>query len=110
MANTALPLLFQKAFTIDLNSRHGSVLAIGEIVKSLSTIAQSEEKNLTDFISEDSLKQCEDLIPLFQERLYFRGMGGELMKQACSNFIENCALAKLPVHGKNITGKINSRH
>lgn len=105
MINTALPLLFQKSLTIDLNSRHGSVLGIGEIARALSEVAKSKDVNLKDFIGPELLSNYENLIGIFQERMYFRGLGGELMKQACSSFIENCSLAKLPLHNKQVISK-----
>lgn len=105
MIKTALPLLFQKAHLIDLNSRHGSVLAIGEVMYALSAVVISNKTNLKDCIGDELLEKCENLIPTYQERLFFRGMGGELMKQACSSFIGNCSLARLPLHGKSVIGE-----
>lgn len=103
MFQIALPQLFTKAKTIDLNARHGAVLAIGEILNSLSTVARDK------FIENELLDDCKTLIPIFQERLYFRGLGGELMRQACSSFIQNCSLAKLPFHGLGVIGKLERR-
>ncbi|XP_030759284.1 tubulin-specific chaperone D [Sitophilus oryzae] len=89
MVAKVLPILFRKTETIDLNCRHGAVLAIGEIIHALSKISP---------LSDNHLQSVKNLIPQFQEKLYFRGLGGELMKQACSDFIGKCCLAKLPLH------------
>lgn len=109
MINTALVQLFAKTKTIDLNARHGAVLAIGEIFKALSTIAHNEQKTtLQNLIGNELLDYSKLLIPTFQERLYFRGLGGELMRQACSTFIQNCSLAQMPFHGSDVIGNINN--
>lgn len=100
----SIPRLFDKVNSIDLNARHGAVIAIGEILHSLSIVCQSENKNFNELIGH-LLEKIKDLIPRFRERLYFRGMGGELMKQACCDFIEKCSLAHVPFHGMEIIGK-----
>lgn len=94
-----LPELFAKAKTIDLNARHGAVLAIGEIFKALAA------ENKSSCIGNELFEECKNLIGFFQERLYFRGLGGELMRQACSNFIQNCSIAKVPFHNSDVIGK-----
>lgn len=99
MITTVLPQLFSKAKTIDLNARHGSVLAIGEIFKAL------EVENKKSEIGNDLYEECKNLVGFFEERLYFRGLGGELMRLACSNFIQNCSLAKMPFHNSDVIGK-----
>ncbi|KAJ8961404.1 hypothetical protein NQ318_014649 [Aromia moschata] len=102
MVETVLPTLFEKTKSIDLNSRQGAVLAIGEIIYALSKIAKGDSKNIKSVLTEDLLNKTKELIPLFRERHYFRGLGGELMKQACSDFIANCSLASLPFHHNSI--------
>ncbi|XP_066141125.1 tubulin-specific chaperone D [Euwallacea fornicatus] len=89
-----LPKLFEKTESIDLNCRHGAVIAVGQIVYALSVLGDSSELRLTDAL----LGKIKDLIPKFRDNLYFRGLGGELMKQACADFIEKCSLSKLPYH------------
>lgn len=104
MVASVLPKLFEKTNTIDLNSRHGSVLAIGEIMNALAIIAKSKNNRIEDLITNE-LRECvKSLVPQFRERHYFRGLGGELMRQACSDFIKNCSLASMPFHDDPIAG------
>ncbi|KAF7283125.1 hypothetical protein GWI33_001275 [Rhynchophorus ferrugineus] len=84
-----LPVLFEKTESIDLNCRHGAVLSIGHIVNAVFPLCK---------LSNDLLLKVKKLIPQFQEKFYFRGLGGELMKQACCDFIERCSMVKLPFH------------
>ncbi|XP_018322258.1 tubulin-specific chaperone D [Agrilus planipennis] len=102
MAKKVLPSLFEKATSIDLNSRHGAILAIGEILLALSRLSEDKGVKMEDLVTVETFKQVECLIRNFQERLYFRGMGGELMRQACSNLIEKCSLAHMPFHNTKV--------
>lgn len=42
------------------------------------------------------------IVPIFKERQQFRGIGGELLKQACSVYIESCSNAALPIPDETI--------
>lgn len=99
-----LPELFNKSSSIDLNCRHGSVLAIGEVLYALSNVAKTKGVKIDDYIGTTLIENTRKLIPLFKEKLYYRGIGGELMKQASSDFIQKCSLAQLPFHKDDITG------
>ncbi|KAF5295539.1 hypothetical protein FQR65_LT10402, partial [Abscondita terminalis] len=95
---TVLPDLFKKTVSIDLNVRHGAVLAIGECVYAISKIAENQKRLIDIMLGNEIVELIKAMIPNFQERFYFRGMGGELMRQACCNFIEKCSLARMPFH------------
>lgn len=105
MIDVVLPELFKKIESIDLNCRHGSVLATGEIIYALSKIWKSSNRNMGDNLPENLLEQTRNLVPSYRERQFFRGMGGELMKLACSDFIEKCSLASVPFHSTSVIGK-----
>lgn len=104
MVETVLPTLFEKTHSIDLNCRHGATLTIGEIIHALSKFAKEQHSDVKSVLKEDLLDKTRNLIPHFRERLYFRGLGGELMKQACSDFIEKCSLSSLPFRNEDIVG------
>lgn len=44
MAKTAIPILLSNAIGIDLNTRHGAILALAEIIHALSLGLKSSEK------------------------------------------------------------------
>ena len=90
MAKTVLKKLFEKTESIDVNLRHGSILAIGEVILALTELDQK-------FISEEILNNLNELIVKFQTREQFRGISGELMKMAALEMIRNCSAAKVPV-------------
>lgn len=72
MANEVLPKLFSKTSSIDINERHGTVLAIGEIIAKLR-ILENEGKDGKAFINESIIQQLNGLVRVFQERDQFRG-------------------------------------
>lgn len=72
MANEVLPKLFLKTSSIDINERHGVVLAIGEIVAKLRSL-EMESDNQKIFINEMLTEKLNALVLAFQQRDQFRG-------------------------------------
>lgn len=72
MAESVLPLLFTKTDSIDINMRHGAVLAIGEIVLSLSEIEKEEDLS-GKYLNETLNDRINGLVIKFFERDQFRG-------------------------------------
>lgn len=72
MLNKVLPKLLEKTSSIDINQRHGAVLAIGEIVLKLKQMENAP--NATEIrIGEEIKLRVSNLIITFQERNQFRG-------------------------------------
>lgn len=72
MANDVLPKLFSKTSSIDINERHGTVLAIGEIIAKLRDLEiESNRQNI--FINDSLIEQLNGLVLAFQQRDQFRG-------------------------------------
>lgn len=94
MATKVLPKLFEKTTSNDINERHGSVLAIGEIVTMLN---QLDAENGTNRIDDSITEKLSNLVFSFQRRDQFKGMSGEMMFQCCCDFIRNCSSAKIIV-------------
>ncbi|XP_054268345.1 tubulin-specific chaperone D-like [Macrosteles quadrilineatus] len=83
--------------SIDLNARHGAILALGEIVHGLSLLNIS--------LDSSQLHEVENLVSHLKERQVMRGQSGEFTKIACCSFIENCSRAKLPFNGKPVVAE-----
>ncbi|KAF9823451.1 hypothetical protein SFRURICE_008903 [Spodoptera frugiperda] len=88
VATVVLPKLVKKTESIDLNVRHGAILAIGKTADSL--------------LSEDVCLSVRGLVSGLRSRQQFRGLGGELMRQACCHCIASLSLANQPYHGHDI--------
>uniref|UniRef100_A0A1A9WDM9 Tubulin-specific chaperone D n=1 Tax=Glossina brevipalpis TaxID=37001 RepID=A0A1A9WDM9_9MUSC len=100
MATIIMDQLFTKTDSIDINTRHGSVLALGEITLALSKMGTEnlpEERPSNAYLSNQTISNLNELITKFLQRDLFRGMSGELMKQCCTDFIKNCSLATIEV-------------
>lgn len=50
MAETVLPVLLDKTSAVDLNTCHGSVLAIAEILHALSIVAEQSDCAIQDVV------------------------------------------------------------
>lgn len=105
MVNEVLPQLFEKAKSNDVNERHGSVLAIGEIITKLKQLDDNNDE--VKRINEVLVERLSDVVLAFQRRDQFKGMSGELMFQCCCDFIRNCSSAKVAVTSECI-GKNDS--
>ncbi|XP_048512674.1 tubulin-specific chaperone D [Athalia rosae] len=99
MVETVLPNLLELLNSIDLNTRHGSVLAVAEILESLHVNSDDEIKNI---IGKPAVDQISNIVRIFRSRGQFKGLGGELMKQACAVLIRKCARVRFPVHSTDV--------
>lgn len=95
MAQTVLPILFEKTSSIDVNLRHGSVMSIGEVSRALRQLEQEgsgDQTHLTVALYE----KLNGLLLTFLQRDQFRGLSGYIMSQCCCDFIRNCSMAIIP--------------
>uniref|UniRef100_A0A182WYJ1 Tubulin-specific chaperone D n=1 Tax=Anopheles quadriannulatus TaxID=34691 RepID=A0A182WYJ1_ANOQN len=99
MQNTVLPQLFQLAESTELNTRHGAVLAIGEVINALQklTTATHTDGEQGCFVNDTIIELAGQLIGKYRQRGQFKGMSGTYMKHGCASFIRNCSEAKLPI-------------
>lgn len=72
MATDILPKLITKTSSIDINERHGTVLAIGEIIAKLKVL-ENENQRQTIFINDSLTEKLNGLVLAFQQRDQFRG-------------------------------------
>lgn len=91
MINTVLTKLLEKSQSIDVNVRHGVVLALGEIILAVKQLNQNH------LLPDEIKSSLNSLIMKFQTREQFRGMSGELMRMASLDFIKNCSESDLKV-------------
>lgn len=96
MATVVLAQLLGKTESIDINMRHGTVLAIGEITLALSEIERQDEGiACKKLLSNQLLTDLNELMAKYVHLDMFRGMSGEIMKHCCTDFIRNCSLAHI---------------
>ncbi|CAK9822126.1 Tubulin-specific chaperone D [Anthophora retusa] len=95
MKNTILPNLLDMLNSIDLNIRHGAVLTIAEILEALYNCYNNEK--IEDIVGVSIIENVKNVISNFRKRGQFKGLGGELMKQACAVLIKKCSIVQLPI-------------
>ncbi|XP_049869882.1 tubulin-specific chaperone D [Pectinophora gossypiella] len=98
VATVVLPKLVSKTESIDLNVRHGAILGIGEAILALSQTELADGKKADSLIAEEVSVAVRDLVRRLRCRQQFRGLGGELMRQACCHCIAALAQAAAPYH------------
>ncbi|XP_015590028.1 tubulin-specific chaperone D [Cephus cinctus] len=94
-----LPNLLDLLDSIDLNVRHGAVLAIAEV---LDAVYHHFNDKIENIIGKPAVNEIKNTVRVFANRGQFKGLGGELMKQACAMLIKKCALVHFPVHSTEI--------
>ncbi|KAI4493051.1 hypothetical protein M0802_009699 [Mischocyttarus mexicanus] len=99
MIEIVIPNLLDMLNSIDLNVRHGAVLAIAEILEALYN---HYEKRIETIIESSAVDEIKNVVRTFQKRGQFKGLGGELMKQACAVFIKKCSIVRFPIHHTDI--------
>lgn len=92
--DTVLPNLLDMLNSIDLNIRHGAVLAIAEILEALHNCFND---NIENIIGASAVESIRNIVSTFRKRGQFKGLGGELMKQACAVLIKKCSIVHFPI-------------
>ncbi|XP_043956093.1 tubulin-specific chaperone D [Gambusia affinis] len=97
MATTVLPQLLTLAVGVDLHSRHGAILACGEITYALYKVALQSNRTVMDLISPECVDALKNIHNVLHERKQYRGFGGALMRPAICSLIEKLSLSKMPI-------------
>lgn len=97
VAQEIIPTLFGLTDSIDINTRHGSIIALGEVTAALKELERDQGSS---FLTPDALEKLNGLVLKFFDRDQFRGMSGEIMKQGCADFIQNCSKARIEADEK----------
>ncbi|XP_071963233.1 tubulin-specific chaperone D-like [Antedon mediterranea] len=98
MAKTVIPFLLPLTTSIDLNTRHGAVFAVAEIIHSLYEHSQANSIKLVDLIGSSVVETIKGLTRKMDSSMMFRGVSGELMRPAACFLIRKCSISKLPFH------------
>ena len=100
MAFSVLPKLLKYSFSIDLNTRHGSLISLAELVHALCE--EAKKRNTSNLIAElkrffpnEIVSELKIVLGKIFEEKYFRGTGGELMRPAVCFVLKKLSIAKL---------------
>jgi len=95
MVKEAMPRLLKDALGRDIHLCHGATLAIGHLVAGLGGVALAEEKKLVAMLGPQLVSSLEGLVDKLVDGHKLRGLGGELMRQAVSQYILNLSASDL---------------
>ncbi|XP_039332583.1 tubulin-specific chaperone D isoform X2 [Saimiri boliviensis] len=98
-ATRVFPMLLSMTLSSDLHTRHGSILACAEVAYALHRLAAQENRPITDHLDEQALQGLKQIHQQLYDRRLYRGLGGELMRQAVCILIEKLSLSKMPFKG-----------
>jgi hypothetical protein len=84
-----IPQLISKSTENDLNARHGSILALGSVVRSLEVLGHQ--------VPETLVKHIRSLVMDERFKKHLVGVGSELHVEALCCLIRECAAAKLHI-------------
>lgn len=101
-ATQVFPRLLSMTLSPDLHTRHGSILACAEVAYALYKLAAQENRPITDHLDEQAVQGLKQIHQQLYDRQLYRGLGGELMRQAVCVLIEKLSLSKMPFQGDTI--------
>ncbi|XP_016895946.1 tubulin-specific chaperone D isoform X2 [Cynoglossus semilaevis] len=96
MATTVLPKLLSMAVGMDLQSRHGAILACAEVTHALYKLGLQTNRTVVDMIEHGCVDALKNIHHTLHSRKQYRGFGGELMRPAVCRLIEKLSLSKMP--------------
>lgn len=97
---TIFPELLSLTETSNINKRHGSVMAIGEV---LNGISKTLDPNVE--LGEELLEKIINLVINLKNHGKLKGISSELVKMACCHLIKLISTSKIIVNDKQIIGK-----
>lgn len=97
MATHVLPRLLSLTRSSDLHVRHGAVLACAELTEGLHGLAAQEGRPVTAYLDAEAVEGLEQIHQQLHDRHLYRGLGGELMREAVCVLIGSLSRSQVPV-------------
>ncbi|XP_008586512.1 PREDICTED: tubulin-specific chaperone D isoform X1 [Galeopterus variegatus] len=98
-ATHVFPRLLSMTLSPDLHTRHGAVLACAEVTYALYKLAAQENRPVTDYLDNKAVQHLKQIHQQLYDRQLYRGLGGELMRQAVCTLVENLSRSRMPFKG-----------
>ncbi|EDV27936.1 uncharacterized protein TRIADDRAFT_21306, partial [Trichoplax adhaerens] len=93
--NNVLPQLLSQVNSIDVFKRHGSLVAVAEIIFAFHNLAISENKSISQFIDRHVLDELKKTTIQVTAICMLMAVGGDLMRSAVCRLIERISQSKL---------------
>jgi len=93
MKDRGLPILLDYTTSLDLNTRHGGILATAEVVHALFlNFSGCANKCCSDKV----LQSLKNIVPYLKDKSYFSGVEGDFMKIAVCKLVEKLSQSRIP--------------
>uniref|UniRef100_A0A8C8TVU7 Tubulin-specific chaperone D n=2 Tax=Peromyscus maniculatus bairdii TaxID=230844 RepID=A0A8C8TVU7_PERMB len=102
IAAHVFPTLLLMTLSPDLHTRHGAILSCAEVTYALYKLASQSNRPVTDYLDENAVQSLKEIHQQLCDRHLYRGLGGELMRQAVCVLIENLSLSRMPFKGDTV--------
>lgn len=93
-----MPKLLKYALSIDLNTRHGALLSLAQLIHGQCILLEdnhSKQSELERMFYPEMMSELRTVISKIFDEKYFRGSGGDFMRPAVCFFIKKLSLSKL---------------
>lgn len=81
----------------NMQLRHGSILALSEIIRAIGGLDNMSSGTSGIFLEDEVLKDVAELVPRVEKKRLYRGKGGEQMRAAVCRLIECISIARVPL-------------
>ncbi|XP_052612704.1 tubulin-specific chaperone D isoform X2 [Peromyscus californicus insignis] len=102
IATHVFPTLLLMTLSPDLHTRHGAILSCAEVTYALYKLASQSNRPVTYYLDEKAVQSLKEIHQQLCDRHLYRGLGGELMRQAVCVLIENLSLSRMPFKGDTV--------
>ncbi|XP_033109918.1 tubulin-specific chaperone D-like isoform X2 [Anneissia japonica] len=98
MAKTVIPYLLPLTTSIDLNTRHGAVYALAEVLHAVYEHTKANSRKLVDLVDVSVFESIKGITKKMDAAMMFRGISGEFMRPAACFLIRKSSMSQLPFH------------
>ena len=95
MAFKIIPQLLRHSYSIDLNTRHGALISLAEIIHALCEIISLNGFKLNKYFDSETIESLTNVIDKIFDGKYFNGSGGESMRPAVCFFITKISTSRI---------------
>jgi hypothetical protein len=87
-----LPKILESSLSIDLNTRHGAILVLGELIHSL---CESQTPNIGKYFPNELISKLKEVLGKIFDDKYFKGSGGELIRPAVCLLVRKLSISSI---------------
>jgi hypothetical protein len=95
MAFEVLPQMLDQLFNTDLNTRHGAILVLGELIHSL---CEQQTELVRKYFPNELISKLKEVLSQMLDEKYFKNTSGELMRPSVCLLVRKLSISNLFQH------------